>query len=147
MTWSLLQSNAPELAQAGYERLHGRVAYLATVRPDGTPRSHPVTPIIGEGRLFVFMEPSSPKGHDLRRGSAYALHCGVEGNDGGQGEFLVTGLGQLVDDPPTRELATRLSTYSPAERYILFELSVESALGTTYGDAGPVRRRWDGSRS
>ncbi|MGH2405330.1 MAG: pyridoxamine 5'-phosphate oxidase family protein, partial [bacterium] len=50
------------------------MAYLATLRGDGAPRVHPVTPIVGEGRLFLFMEPTSPKGHDLRRDGRYALH-------------------------------------------------------------------------
>jgi hypothetical protein len=36
-----------------------------------------VTPILGENRLFIFMEPTSPKGHDLRRDGRYTLHCSV----------------------------------------------------------------------
>jgi hypothetical protein len=118
------------------------VSYLATVQEDGAPRVHPVTPIVGEGRLFVFMDPSSPKGHDLRRGSAFALHCGVEDTDGGSGEVLVTGRGRAVEDAATRELAVKLSPYRPADRYVLFELDLESVLATTYADSGPVRRRW-----
>ena len=66
MSWKLLEDQHPELAAFGSARLNGRVAYLATVRKDGSPRVHPMTPIIGEGHLFVFMEPTSPKGHDLR---------------------------------------------------------------------------------
>jgi hypothetical protein len=48
-------------------------AYLATVRSDGRPRFHPVTPIIADNALFVFMEPTSPKGRDLRERGWYAL--------------------------------------------------------------------------
>ena len=47
------------------------------------PRVHPVTPIVGSGKLFVFMEPTSPKGKDLMRDGRYALHCGIEGNNEG----------------------------------------------------------------
>ena len=68
MTWGDLERADPELAAAGARRLHGRVAYLATVSPDGAPRVHPVTPIVGDGLLFVFMEPTSPKGADLAQG-------------------------------------------------------------------------------
>jgi hypothetical protein len=144
LSWADLELAEPELAAEGRRRLHGRVAYLATISPRGIPRAHPVTPIIGDGRLFVFMEPTSPKGHDLRKGSGYALHCGVEDNDGGEGEFLVTGRGTAIDgeDSETRATAAGLATYPPADRYVLFELSVESAMGTTYGQAGPRRRRW-----
>ena len=72
MSWGDLQARNPELAAFGAERFSSGVAYLATVRKDNSPRVHPVTPIIGEGRLFVFMEPTSPKGHDLRRDGRYA---------------------------------------------------------------------------
>jgi hypothetical protein len=73
MSWSMLEEKNPELAAFGSARLHGQVAYLATVRKDGSPRVHPLPPIIGQGHLFVFMEPTSPKGHDLRRDGRYAL--------------------------------------------------------------------------
>ena len=74
MSWQKLEIENPALAEIGEKRLHGRVSYLATVCSNGASRVHPVTPIIGEGRLFVFMEPTSPKGKDLVRGSRFALH-------------------------------------------------------------------------
>lgn len=142
MSWKTLEDGQPELAVFGAERLNGKVAYLATVRKDGAPRLHPVTPIIGEGHLFVFMEPTSPKGGDLQRDGRYTLHCAVSDNSGVSGEFRITGRAHLVDDPQVRTLAARLSSYAPAERYILFEFDVESAASTVYPDDGPVRRFW-----
>jgi hypothetical protein len=142
MSWHDLEHSNPTLAAFGLKRLHGNVAYLATVRKDGSPRVHPVTPIIGQGRLFIFMEPTSPKGHDLRRDGRYALHCAVSDTSGESGEFIVTGRGKLVDDPATRALAAELSSYKPQDRYILFELSVESASATRYEDGKPVREHW-----
>ena len=62
MSWQLLEEQQPELAAFGVERLNGKVAYLATVRRDGSPAVHPMTPIIGLGRLFVFMEPTLAQG-------------------------------------------------------------------------------------
>jgi hypothetical protein len=119
------------------------VAYLATVKKDGGPRVHPVTPIIGEGRLFLFMEPTSPKGHDLRRDGRYALHCSVADPGGGQGEFLVTGTAEPVEDHDTRSIAVKHASYDPAERYILFELAIDTAFATEYDDEGvPNRRNW-----
>ena len=48
-SWSEFSKQAPELAAYGAKRLGGdRVAYLGTLRPDGGPRVHPVTPILGE---------------------------------------------------------------------------------------------------
>src|SRR4051794_25836332 len=124
MSWKSLEEQQPELAAFGAERLNGNVAYLATVRKDGSPRVHPLTPIIGQGHLFVFMEPTSPKGHDLRRDRRYAIHCSVSDNSGVSGEFILTGQAQLIVSAELRALAVQLASYSPAERYILFELTV-----------------------
>jgi hypothetical protein len=144
-TWQQFADAAPELAAFGVKRFVGAVhgvAYLATVKSDGAPRVHPVTPIIGQGRLFLFMEPTSPKGHDLKRGSRYALHCAVEDTEGGGGEFWCSGQGTFLDDAESRAIAAAASTYKPKERYILFELSVESAAMTVYEESGPKRQRW-----
>src|SRR5512143_2964565 len=105
MTWKILEDQQPELAAFGAERLNGQVAYLATVRKDGSPRVHPLTPIIGQGHLFVFMEPTSPKGHDLRRDGRYALHCAVADTNGTGGEFSIRGQAQWIDNPELRTLA------------------------------------------
>lgn len=142
LSWQEFTLAAPELAAFGEARLRSGPAYLATVRADGMPRVHPVTPILGAGHLLLFMEPTSPKARDLQRGSGYALHCFVSSNDGGAGEFWVAGHAALTDDPAMRELAATHG-YHPQERYILFELLAESASSTIYPDSGePVRRRW-----
>jgi hypothetical protein len=66
--WATFAHEAPALAAVVRERLLDlRVAYLATTARNGAPRVHPVSPIITEQGLYVFMEPTSPKGHDLRR--------------------------------------------------------------------------------
>jgi hypothetical protein len=141
MSWSELLHTAPELGAFGKVRLTSGVAYLATRKANGAPRVHPVTPIVGD-RVFVFMEPTSPKGHDLRRDGRYAIHCAVEDTNGGAGEFLIEGRAQLVEDAGTRALAEQYANYQPKERYILFELHVDAAASTVYADDGPVRRRW-----
>lgn len=143
MDWRDMAAAEPELAAFGEQRFQSQVAYLATVRPDGGPRVHPVTPILAGGRLFVFMEPTSPKGKDLQQDARYALHSGVEGPDGGGGEFIVTGRARRVEDAHTRAMAASAASYEPAERYVLFEFSVESALSTVYPpDASPERRKY-----
>jgi hypothetical protein len=82
MSWKDFEEANPELAAFGLERFKSGVAYLATVRKDGSPRVHPVTPIVGDGYLFVFMEPTSPKGYDLRRDGRYAMHSAVSDSSG-----------------------------------------------------------------
>lgn len=142
MSWKTLEDQQPELAAFGAERLNGKVAYLATVRKSGAPRVHPMTPIIGDGHLFVFMEPTSPKGHDLQRDSRYAIHGAVSDNGGTSGEFSVTGQARMIDSTRLRALAVDLASYSPADRYVLFEFDVESAASTIYADGQPGRRFW-----
>src|SRR3982751_3616560 len=112
MSWKSLEDQQPELAAFGAERLNGKVAYLATIRKDGSPRVHPVTPIIGQGHLFVFMEPTSPKGHDLQRDGRYALHCSVSDSSGASGEFFVSGRAKLVENAELRALAVQLASYT-----------------------------------
>jgi hypothetical protein len=142
MSWKDLENTAPELAAFGLQRFEIGVAYLATVRKDGSPRVHPVTPIVGSGSLYLFMEPTSPKGFDLRRDGRYALHSVVSDSNGTSGEFIVTGSAALIDDPARRSLAAQLASYTVADRYILFELSVESATSTVYEDGHPIRQHW-----
>jgi Pyridoxamine 5'-phosphate oxidase len=142
MSWKILEENQPDLAAFGAEHLNGRVAYLATLRKDGSPRVHPMTPIIGQGHLFVFMEPTSPKGHDLRRDGRYAIHCAVSDTSGTSGEFIITGQAHLTDTPQLRALAVQLASYSPADRYILFEFDIDNAASTVYQDGQAIRQNW-----
>ena len=142
MSWASLEHAAPKLATFGAKRFENGVAYIATVRKQGAPRVHPVTPIIGQGYLFVFMEPTSPKGHDLRRDGRYSLHSSVGDPHGTSGEFIVTGRANMIDDWAMRSVASQLASYAPADRYILFELSVQTALSTIYEDGRPVRQHW-----
>ncbi len=144
MSWKGLQSQAGELAEFGARRLTApAVAYLATVDEAGAPRVHPVTPIVAAGHLFVFMEPTSPKGRDLGRGSKYALHCAVEDQHGGGGEFRVLGTARRVIDPRLRDLAIEHAPYTPEDRYVLFELQVDEVFTAVYADDGTApRRRW-----
>ena len=142
MSWGDFASAASALASFGAERLNGRVSYLATTQTDGAPRVHPVTPIIGHGHFFVFMEPTSPKGKDLRRDGRYAIHCAVSDNSGTSGEFWCAGRAHQIQDPNVRALAAQLATYAPADRYVLFEFEVERAQSTVYPENKPVRQFW-----
>lgn len=143
-SWKVFVQQAPELAAFGEARFRKGVAYLGTLRADGSPRVHPVTPIIGE-QLFLFMEPTSPKGKDLQRDSRYSLHCAVEDSSGSGGEFYVSGRATLTDDPLIREQAMRASSYVPQDRYVLFVLTIESVFMNSYVDGKPTPQRWQAS--
>lgn len=142
-TWEELEGAAPALAAFAADRLRAGPAYLASVDGEGVPRVHPVTPILGGGRLYVFTEPTSPKAADLRERGWYALHNGVPDDAGTGGEVAVRGRAREVLDGGERAVAAAASGYEPAERYLLFELGVTSVVSTRYGERGrPERERW-----
>ncbi len=142
VAWGVLENEDATLAGFGLERLDGKVAYLATIRSDGRPRAHPVTPVMGSGHLFIFVEPSSPKARDLMENRDYCLHCAMNDSSGSSGEFQITGTAQQITDDETRQLAESVSSFRPSVRYLLFELNLCEALSTTYRGGRPMRHRW-----
>jgi hypothetical protein len=142
-SWGEFAAAEPALASFGADRLAHLPAYLATVREDGMPRVHPVTPVVTAEGLFVFMESTSPKGRDLRERGGFALHSGVPDSEGTGGEFFVGGTGHLVEDASVRAIAEQAASYDPDARYVLFELRVSEARCNGYGDVPlPDHRRW-----
>jgi hypothetical protein len=140
-SWADFSRQAPDFAAFGEARFSSGVAYLGTLRADGSPRVHPVTPIIGE-HLFLFMEPTSPKGKDLQRDARYALHCSVADSDGGDGEFYVRGRAILTNDLLLRAQAVQAASYVPRDRYILFMFTIEFAFMNNYVNGEACPRRW-----
>jgi hypothetical protein len=143
--WCDFQASAPQLASVGFEKLNRKIAYLATLKKDGAPNLHPVTPFIGDGMFFIFTEPSSPKIRDLRRDGRYALHSSVERAKGEPlVEFLVTGTVRIIQDPETRAAAVRMAASSVViDTYVLFEFLVGRALLVTYNQDGERHlQRW-----
>ena len=142
-TWAGFAADEPELAAFVAERLRAGPSYLATVRASGAPRVHPFTPILAAGGLYLFMEPTSSKGADLRERGGFALHNGVPDNAGTGGEASVCGVGRPVDDADERATIVAAASYDPADRYVLFELRLTEVRCNGYGDVTlPERRRW-----
>lgn len=149
-TWGEFLDADPETASVGAALLkqHG-LAYLATVRADGSPRVHPVCPFIVDGRLFVATPTKSPKAQDLIRDGRYVLHC-LPGND--DAEFRLRGRARLLPDGTDREgVIERGPHYARTEDYI-FEYDVDEAASAYWEKVGqpgtyPVRRRWVAARA
>jgi hypothetical protein len=71
------------------------------------------------------------------------LHNGVPDNAGTGGEFWVSGRGVGVDDPDIWSEVAATASYTPPDRYILFELQVSQARCHGYGDVPlPSTLRW-----
>ena len=143
MSWKEIEEKAPELASLGFMKLNKKFAYLATIKKNGSPRLHPVTPFIGQGMLFTFTEPSSPKIQDLRWDGRYALHCAV-GGEGPLVEYLVSGSAVEVTDPVRRAQAENIAKSAVViDSYVLFEYLVGMILVVEYDqERKQVVRRW-----
>src|SRR5687767_6273458 len=95
-TWSEFEAAEPEMAAIGRGLLEQhQLAYLATVRADGSPRLHPVSPQIIEGQLFVATPRSSPKAQDQIRDGRYVMHM-LPGQD--DAEFRLRGRARLLTE-------------------------------------------------
>jgi hypothetical protein len=146
-TWSTFEAAVPELATAGQRLLHQYgpgLGFLATVRPDGGPRLHPICPVVADGELWAFIIRRSPKCRDLERDGRYALHSmpPEEKDD----EFVVTGTVRRVDDETARARVKAATTAQVGEGdEQLFALDIETALLAIYEGRGvfpPAYAKW-----
>jgi hypothetical protein len=144
MSWKEFQEGSPELAAKGFEKLNRKIAYLATIKKDGSPRLHPIQAFIDGGMLFTFTEPSSPKVRDLCRDGRYALHCSVLFEDQPRIEFLVSGVAEAITDPGVRARAISFVASSDlTDKYFLFNFHVDNVLVVEYDlENNPLPRRW-----
>jgi len=129
-SWSAFASASPDLAadvQALFEQYGQGFGYLATVRRDGGPRVHPVSPVIADGGLFCFVM-ASPKRSDLVRDGRYALHAyPAELIDD---EAYVAGRARPVIDARRRDLVANAHRAALDIDWRLFELEVDVAMVT-----------------
>jgi len=146
ITWTEFSRQQPALADAGRRQFYQfgiGLAFLATVRPDGGPRVHPVCPVISDAGLHLLIV-AGPKRQDLRRDGRYALHsdaCPPPRQDDG---FALAGQAREVTDAAMRQvvraqvLAERGGTVWPSfGEDAIFELGVERALLTLTAADGP----------
>ena len=148
-TWERFAGAAPELAAVGLRLFnHYGAAFLSTVRKDGSPRLHPVVPIISDGRLFVFC--GGPKVYDLHRDGRYVLHALIDRDDT---EFLVAGRAiDVNDDRALRALVAKAAPYKVPDdpgdlTHQLFEFDIERAHTTIWyhpgqPDTRPTHAEW-----
>lgn len=151
VTWTAFADAAPDLAEAG-RRLFYQVGiglgFLATVRPNGGPRLHPVCPIVADGGLYAFIHPS-PKRDDLLHRAHYALHAFP--HEATDDEFSVLGRAVPVGGDARRAavIAAYHRTAEDERDATLFEFRIERCLFVAYrhrGDEQPNRRWWHAPR-
>jgi Pyridoxamine 5'-phosphate oxidase len=132
------------------------VAFLATMRPDGSPRLHPFCPVLAGGRLLAAIPRSSPKGNDLRREPRCAIHA-LPGPEDDELSIRARAR-EAGNDPGLRAAALAVVTRSSVGGMIqtvsddpIFEfdiLRVDTARWLDIGQPGtrPVRQTWRARR-
>ena len=148
ISWSELEGAAPAITEVGRRLLYARgdgEAILATIRGDGLPRIHPVNVGLVDGHLYTFVIGSSPKRVDLERDGRYAIH--THQDPAAPSEVLLRGHARRVDDGPERDRAASDWPFTVDETYVLFELTIASALlgdRPTADDWPPRYTAWPG---
>jgi len=152
LSWHDFAAEAPEHAAHG-EKLLGTnkpgsdyasgLGYLATVRKDGGPRIHPISPALIDGRLYAFILRSSPKRGDLLRDDRFALHSFPYplSEDYTDEEFYITGRASLVNDEGIRQ-AVANACLDDVEQGDVFELLLERALRKSRDGGSLIYTRW-----
>lgn len=137
-SWPEFAAASPRLAGAIRQLVHQYgpgLGYLATIRADGGPRVHPVSPVITDEGLFCFVI-DSPKRRDLERDGRYALHAyPPEDSDD---EAYLSGHATPVTDAARVERLAEIMRAAPQVDWRLFEFTVEVAMVARHGphDAG-----------
>jgi len=137
-SWSDFLAAEPRLASAIRTLLQQYgpgMGYLATVRADGGPRVHPVSPVITDDGLFCFVV-DSPKRRDLERDGRYALHS-YPPEDSDDEAYLAGSARPVADRAVVDRLAGELRA-SPRVDWRLFEFTVDVAMVRRHGPAGAM---------
>jgi hypothetical protein len=152
-SWTEFAALRPDLAVPGRALLYRvgvGLAYLATTRPDGAPRVHPMCPVMTERGAFAFIVPS-PKQRDLRRDGRYALHSFPCPDS--EDAFSLSGRVAMVEDEARRaelgavfvEERAQLGVPPPEADDLLVEFHLDSCLltrTTGHGDPAPQHQVW-----
>jgi hypothetical protein len=144
--WKEFAHDAPEMAALG-QRIFANygIAYIATVRGDGGPRIHPISPVIVDGGVYLGLMPDSPKHRDLERDARCMIHSLPGPNDA---EFAMTGTVRPITDDHVEALIHQAGPHVRIARdTTMYELDLERVNCTTY-QVGigkrphPTRTRW-----
>jgi len=143
VTWAEFATAVPDVAAAGEElRRRHLLMFLGTVRGDGSPRVHPVAPILGDGRIYVAISSRSPKWRDLEREPRCVLHALPGERDD---EFVLRCTAD--ENVLAWELVRSAADHGIHDDDRIFEFSIEQADHGWWENVGQpgtyqVRRRW-----
>lgn len=143
--WAEFARAEPEMAALGLRLLEQyHVAYIATVRRDGAPRLHPVSPFIAGGEMMVGTPPSSPKARDQLRDPRTVIHF-LPGKDDDEFRLRCRARSITAPDERARVKAEGPHFLKDDDYYFAYDIeAVATAYWVNVGQPGtyPVRRSW-----
>jgi PPOX class probable F420-dependent enzyme len=88
-----------------------RIAWLTTVRPDGTPEPSPIW-FLWDGQTFlIYSQPNTPKLRHIERSPKVAIN--LDGNGQGGDIVVFTGEARIVpDQPPANQVPEYVARYT-----------------------------------
>ena len=154
--WEEFEEREGELARHGRRLLmlgkehgdfEGGLAYLATVRKDGSPRIHPISPVLHDGKLYLFILRTSPKRYDLLRDGRFALHSFPYplSPDFTDEEFYLTGRASAEEDEAIRR-AVAEGCGDDVDSGDVFEVSLERVLRKHREPGKLIYTKWSADR-
>jgi hypothetical protein len=141
-TWAEFANAEPNLAAFARTRIEGRIVYQATLRPDGGPRVHPVSPRSPPGSSAFLSVTRARRSARWRTTARYALHAAQRWEDhaGGYGEFSAPG---SLEQIPSSHPAVLARPSQTAYGLVHYACSIDEAGATEHTpDEMPVYRRW-----
>jgi hypothetical protein len=154
--WGELAQLRPDLASRGHDlfcQFGVGLAFLATVRPDGAPRLHPICVVPTADGLYGLIIPSLKLG-DLKRDGRYSLHSYP--SPANEDAFSLTGAAVVHDSPAIRRDVIAAFLAQPGRQgppleeshfdaQTVVEFLIDSCLltrTTGHGDANPQHSIW-----
>jgi hypothetical protein len=150
--WKHVHDQAPELADLVRARFEATgLAFLATLRKDGSPRISGIEPLVGPERVLLGMMPQSLKALDLRRDPRCALHAASIDKAVTDGDARISGraIEHLTDAEidEGRRLFTQATGQAPPDGPMhLFSLDITEIMFLQPGDGHLVIRSWTPQR-
>jgi pyridoxamine 5'-phosphate oxidase-like protein len=147
--WRDLERAAPAITDLGRARLEqARVALLATLRGDGSPRVSPIEPYLHDGHLLFGSMSWSEKTRDLLRDPRCSLHSAITGPDSAEGELKLDGRAAEANDRLRTACSQGWWSAQPREAAVVFELDIERAVFISWDleHAEMISMRWSSRR-
>ena len=149
MTWGRFGAEAPELAAAVKSRFESAgIAFLGTLRRDGSPRLTMLHPMIEDGDIWLSMMAGSRKAADVLRDPRLTLHAASVDPWVKEGDAKLSGRGIPVADDDEEQFerwaagVRKRKGWMPPRPFPLFRIEMTDASFLRAGSGVLVVEVW-----